>query len=499
MRVTRSKMAAHHLEDLGSPLITGEDTAATGGGGGGVGGGDNGDGYGGGSPSSRGGGGGGGGDGPRGSPRKFRPVAESFGMYDAPRPASLSMPTVPGAAGGRAVAYTDDVGAYQGADGRPPGADGAQPPGALDPSRLMASSPRVDHWPGRNVFCCGGSVMLGSGGHYLPVTLTLTIVPTALFALYVLGDVGARTFGTSPSPAAADAAAAALRFSPSASFSASSSSSSSFSFSYSAASDAADAADSNGLRARLGPLAVYVLYGTTSALCMLSVATLLLAATTEPGIVPREPRWKDPVLPANPYELTPKYCGTCNVYRPPRAKHCSYCNNCVLVFDHHCPWTGNCVGLRNYHYFIWFVTSINLLTAFVSGLCIARFVCDYYGVAGRSFGKAIAACPVGVGVGLFAFLVLLTTFPLLTYHLCTLMPRGETTNENLRATWGGNQPNPYNRGCWTNLGDACVPASQPSMVVNWRTKLRAEYAFLNGALAEVRSRTAGTRGDEPVQ
>jgi palmitoyltransferase ZDHHC9/14/18 len=314
----------------------------------------------------------------------------------------------------------------------------------IDPSLLMASSPRIDVWPGRNVFCCGGRVMLGSGGHYLPLTLTLIIAPTVMFVLYVLG---VQVDDSSNIPL--------------------------------------DTASVNALEETLGRFTMDVMYGLTGALLFLTVSTLLLAAMTEPGIVPREPRWKQAVVPSDvPQGLQAKFCGTCNIFRPLRAKHCSFCNNCVLVFDHHCPWTGNCVGLRNYHFFLWFVSSVNVLSGYVTAMCVARFFLEFQGSA-HSFSKAVKACPWAVGVGSFTLLVLLTTLPLLWYHLCTLMARGETTNENLRRTYDG-MVNPYHLGCRGNLSRSCSAPAQPSEIVGWRKKLREEFMFIESMMTRRR-------------
>jgi len=42
-----------------------------------------------------------------------------------------------------------------------------------------------------------------------------------------------------------------------------------------------------------------------------------------------------------------RYCSTCWIRKPYRAKHCAECGKCVLRFDHHCPFTGNCIGAGN--------------------------------------------------------------------------------------------------------------------------------------------------------
>ncbi|CAK5062198.1 unnamed protein product [Meloidogyne enterolobii] len=131
----------------------------------------------------------------------------------------------------------------------------------------------------------------------------------------------------------------------------------------------------------------------SSLLFLLVISSLLRAAFTDPGIIPRAtPRevlelekqcqesdpffqrdeWLQPrtrIVNIRGQQVKLKYCFTCCIFRPPRSSHCSICDNCVLNFDHHCPWLGNCIGLRNYRHFFMFVTSLWILDAFM-GICV---------------------------------------------------------------------------------------------------------------------------------
>lgn len=68
----------------------------------------------------------------------------------------------------------------------------------------------------------------------------------------------------------------------------------------------------------------------------------------------------------------PRYCKTCDVYKPPRSHHCRYCGRCVLKMDHHCPWIDNCVGHDNYGHFLRFIIYADAACFYVIVLLVGR-------------------------------------------------------------------------------------------------------------------------------
>ncbi|ORX47477.1 zf-DHHC-domain-containing protein [Hesseltinella vesiculosa] len=129
-------------------------------------------------------------------------------------------------------------------------------------------------------------------------------------------------------------------------------------------------------------------FDTWKILIPLNVVVLLiywnyyLAVTTDPGKVPSQ--WAPPasILSIGEKHIPelpgPRFCKTCQVYKPPRAHHCSYCRRCVLKMDHHCPWINNCVGAHNYAHFLRFVINVNIACFYVLGLLIwrVRYILD---------------------------------------------------------------------------------------------------------------------------
>ncbi|KAI8097732.1 DHHC palmitoyltransferase-domain-containing protein [Halteromyces radiatus] len=98
-----------------------------------------------------------------------------------------------------------------------------------------------------------------------------------------------------------------------------------------------------------------------------------LTCLTDPGAVP--PNW----IPQQQHHLevkksthAPRFCKTCNNYKPPRTHHCSSCGKCVLKMDHHCPFVNNCIGFANYCHFIRFLTYIEISSIYLLILLSCR-------------------------------------------------------------------------------------------------------------------------------
>ncbi|KAG2117985.1 DHHC palmitoyltransferase-domain-containing protein [Suillus discolor] len=92
-----------------------------------------------------------------------------------------------------------------------------------------------------------------------------------------------------------------------------------------------------------------------------------LCIVTDPGEVPDG--WKPDTQSSEGYEVkrltgSPRFCRTCQKFKPPRSHHCKQCNRCVLRMDHHCPWTNNCIGYFNYGHFIRFLFYVDVTCSY---------------------------------------------------------------------------------------------------------------------------------------
>ncbi|CAN6576771.1 unnamed protein product [Malus baccata var. baccata] len=169
----------------------------------------------------------------------------------------------------------------------------------------------------------------------------------------------------------------------------------------------------------------------------------------------RIPRIKD--VTVNGHTVKVKFCDTCLLYRPPRASHCSICNNCVQKFDHHCPWVGQCIGLRNYPFFICFISSSTLL-------CIYVFVFSWINLVrqGGNLWRAMARDIVSVILIVYCFVAVWFVGGLTVFHIY-LICTNQTTYENFRYRYDKNE-NPYTKGLPGNLKEVFCSRIPPSMV-----------------------------------
>ncbi|KAI9250272.1 DHHC palmitoyltransferase-domain-containing protein [Sporodiniella umbellata] len=106
---------------------------------------------------------------------------------------------------------------------------------------------------------------------------------------------------------------------------------------------------------------------------ILTYVHYFLTCFTNPGSVPIRYRQRQQAyVEVKKSTCMPRFCKSCDNYKPPRAHHCSKCKRCVLKMDHHCPWINNCVGYFNYCHFIRFVVCVNTSCIYIFVLLCCR-------------------------------------------------------------------------------------------------------------------------------
>jgi hypothetical protein len=201
----------------------------------------------------------------------------------------------------------------------------------------------------------------------------------------------------------------------------------------------------------------------------LTMFFMIACATTDPGILPRDPTVDDAEAAANAElrrtvlvngrAVPLKWCYTCRIWRPPRAAHCSECNVCVERFDHHCPWMGQCIGKRNYRYFLGFVASVTALCVYTALASLVVFLRAAAAVEAALaldiVSQAAEREPAACATLVFPAVILLCVSPLGCYH-AALVCNNRTTNEEIKVPYGAD--NPFERGWPQNCHEACCEA-----------------------------------------
>jgi len=213
----------------------------------------------------------------------------------------------------------------------------------------------------------------------------------------------------------------------------------------------------------------YSVGGISGFIYLLALRFLFAAAFTDPGFIPRgkEPQPKTRENYTRPNGQ--KFCETCRIWRPLRAKHCRYCNACVKKLDHHCPWIGTCVGERNYRYFFGFLFTLTIYTGVLFTCTIMHLVEEaLYQVTMKGqdktewlsgMGMAIQSYPVSLVLALYTGFTFLSLCSLALYH-AHLIGIGQTTNENIKQVYFDSNTmqrkvNPHDFGCVQNYYNLC--------------------------------------------
>ncbi|KAF6168147.1 hypothetical protein GIB67_011532 [Kingdonia uniflora] len=194
-------------------------------------------------------------------------------------------------------------------------------------------------------------------------------------------------------------------------------------------------------------------------LAIIVLGNLIMVSVTDPGIIPRNCHLsrnevvtndgvKSKLMRVNGVEVKSKFCGVCKIFRPPRSCHCAICGNCVEKFDHHCPWVSQCIGLRNYRFYLMFVSS-----ALIFFIYVFVFSCRRINVkmseTGTGLLRTLGNFPETLALASFSFVAMWFLTGLASFHVYLIM-LNQTSYENFRQCYV-NSPNPYDKGILGNV------------------------------------------------
>lgn len=224
-------------------------------------------------------------------------------------------------------------------------------------------------------------------------------------------------------------------------------------------------------------------------LVVVSLVSLWITATMDPGVIPRQPP-PTPLPPGMPADrsrteritirlrrggtrditVDRKWCYTCNLLRPPRAAHCPFCNVCVARRDHHCAFTSTDIGERNYRFFFLFVntTTILALTVMIgsiAGLVHRQRRQPNAGSVQAFWDGAKETNYLEFVQVLYALVILLMVGGLTIYHW-TLVLRNFTTHEETRLanSFDADPHSPFDQGWVGNIVEALFSPIPPSLI-----------------------------------
>ncbi|CAM0906034.1 unnamed protein product [Alopecurus aequalis] len=221
------------------------------------------------------------------------------------------------------------------------------------------------------------------------------------------------------------------------------------------------------------------------ALAATVIATLLLTATRDPGIIPRNRtsppqeagtssvrRTRSRRIVINGVERKQKYCRICDIFRAPRSSHCAVCDNCVDKFDHHCPWIGQCIGLRNYRFYLLLKALALAFYTYTLAFSVRRIKVQLDAAAGARLLGLLRSWPEMVALAAFSSMAVCLLACLLAYHVF-LAAKNQTSHERHKGRYRSSS-NPYDRGVLRNIKE-CLLIKLPPPRVDFRAVAQPNF------------------------